>query len=278
MILIADSGATTTEWRLIGDSKNYTIRTEGLNPYYHTNASIIEVLKKNLIPKLSPLSISDIYFYGAGCDSQTKEDEVKKAIAACFDDINIQIYHDLLASARACCMHDPGIACIMGTGSNSCQYDGENITHHMPSLAFVLGDEGSAGYFGKKLINAYFRKEMPDELAAALEHGYNMDLDYIMDQVSENPQLSRFVASYAAFLSDRPEHPFIDTLLREGFENFITRIVKKYPGASALEISFIGTVAFVHQEMIKELLNENNMKTGRFIRSPMERLVEFHTT
>lgn len=277
MILIADSGATTTEWRLTGDSSNQTIRTEGLNPYYHTITSITEVLKTGLIPKLESLSISDIYFYGAGCDGPVKEAEMEKAIATCFKDVNIHVYHDLLASARACCMHEPGIACIIGTGSNSCEYDGEEITNHIPSLAFTLGDEASAGYFGKKLINAYFRKEIPEELSAALEHGYNMDLDYIMRQLSENAQISRFVASYAAFLSERPEHPFIQAMLREGFENFIIRIVKKYPGATSLKVNFIGTVAFMHQELIKTILQENNMEPGSFIRSPMERLVEFHT-
>ncbi len=276
--LIADSGATKTEWRITGNSSNKrTIQTEGLNPYYHTTDSIIKVLKDELIPKIESNSIKKIFFYGAGCDNSSKTKIVEKALHQCFNQSEINVYHDLLAAARACCMDEPGVACILGTGSNSCRYDGEKITEHIPSLAFILGDEGSAGYFGKKLINSYFRCELPDELAVELEQSHNMNLDYIMENLYKKSQFSRFIASYSSFLGVHKNHPFVEELLCKGFENFITRIVAKYSGVASLKVSFVGSVARAHQGLIEKILNENDLKVGRFIQNPTERLVEYHT-
>lgn len=275
-ILIADSGATKTEWRIETGSSSKTVQTEGLNPYYHTTASVKNILSKKLVPALTPGSIDHIYFYGAGCDSTKKKDIIKKALRVCFRHSKIDVFHDLLGAAHACCMREAGIACILGTGSNSCLYDGEKITEHIPSLAFILGDEGSAGYFGKKLINSYFRKELPDDLAAELERHHNMNLNYIMERLYEESQFSRFIASYAAFMGKHKNNSFVEEMLREGFENFIIRIVKKYSGAESLKVSFVGSVACAHQELIKNILDENNLQDGNFIQNPMDRLVEFH--
>jgi len=277
-ILIADSGATKTEWCLWVDGQTETYSTEGLNPYYHTTETIRDVLKTHLVGEVDENNIKEIHFYGAGCDSEDKNQIVHRAIKACFNDADINVYHDLLGAARACFFRKPGIACILGTGSNSCLYDGEKIIEHIPSLAFILGDEGSAGYFGKKLINSYFRFEIPDELKEDLEENYNMSLDYITWGLYDNPQKSRFVASYGAFLGKHKDHPFIRKMLHEGFENFITRIIMKYTDAKKYEVRFIGSVAFAHQEMIKQILNENDMKPGLFVQKPMQRLVEFHTS
>jgi N-acetylglucosamine kinase-like BadF-type ATPase len=178
--LIADSGATKTEWRLESDTKSETFFTEGLSPYYHTTDTISEVIDTHLKPDLGDQSIDRIFFYGAGCDSPERDAIVKKALHHHFSDADIEVNEDLLAAARACCGDEPGIACILGTGSNSCRYDGEKITEHIPPLAFILGDEASAGYFGKKLINSYFRREIPDELQNDLEENYKMSLSHIM--------------------------------------------------------------------------------------------------
>lgn len=276
--LIADSGATKTEWCLWDDGETEIYTTEGLNPYYHTTETIREVLNTHLLEKMDYEKVEGIYFYGAGCDSEDKNKIVHRAIEMGFPNAEIQVYHDLLGAARACFFREPGIACILGTGSNSCLYDGDKITEHIPSLAFILGDEGSAGYFGKKLINSYFRFEVPEELKGDLEENYNMSLDYITWGLYDNPQKSRFVASYGAFLGKHPDHPFIKEMLREGFNNFITRILMKYSNAKDNEVRFVGSVAYAHQDMIKEILIENDMKPGLFVRKPMQRLVEFHTT
>ena len=276
-ILIADSGATKTEWCVKSADESKIYKTEGLNPYYHTPQSIQDVVNHDLSPKIGETKISDIYFYGAGCDSEEKKQEVETALAHSFPDAAIHIYHDLLGAARACFFDEPGIACILGTGSNSCLYDGTEIIEHIPSLAFILGDEGSAGYFGKKLINKYYRFEIPDELREDLEKNYNMDLDYINEGVYDGTQKSRFIASYAAFLGEHEDHPLIREMLYEGFENFISRIVMKYTNASDYEVRFIGSVAYAHQDMIDGILAGHNMKPGRYIGKPMKRLIEYHS-
>lgn len=275
-ILIADSGATKTEWCLTGDAESQTVYTEGLNPYYHTTESIRDVVTNNLLPEIDA-EIEEIFFYGAGCDSEPKDEIVREALASVFPNASIHIFHDLLGAARACFLHEAGIACILGTGSNSCLYDGSEIVEHIPSLAFILGDEGSAGYFGKKLINKYFRYEIPEDLKEDLENNYNMSLDHITKGLYDGSQKSRFIASYGSFLGDHADHPFIKEMLYEGFENFISRIVLKYTNATDYEVRFIGSVAFAHQEMIKEILQKYDLKPGLFVRNPMERLVEFHT-
>jgi len=276
-ILIADSGATKTEWCVVGDNAQQTYFTEGLNPYYHTTESIREVVNHNLLPELDQ-AISKVYFYGAGCDSDAKNAIVNEALDSSFSDANIQVYHDLLGAARACFLREPGIACILGTGSNSCLYNGDEVVEHIPSLAFILGDEGSAGYFGKKLINKYFRFEIPVDLKDDLEANYNMSLDHITSGLYDGSQKSRFIASYGAFLGEHADHPFVKEMLYEGFENFISRIILKYSNATDYEVRFIGSVAFAHQEMIKDILEKHDLKPGLFVKNPMERLVEFHTT
>lgn len=275
-ILIADSGATKTEWCLKDDEGVQTIFTEGLNPYYHTKESITDVVKLNLLPELDQ-PVQEIYFYGAGCDSEEKNALVEKSLNSVFPDARIFVYHDLLGAARACFLRKPGIACILGTGSNSCLYDGTEIVEHIPSLAFILGDEGSAGYFGKKLINKYFRYELPDELRKDLEANYNMSLDHITKGLYDGEQKSRFIASYGAFLGEHEDHPFIRKMLYEGFENFISRILLKYTDATDYEVRFIGSVAFAHQDLIKEILGKYNLQAGMFVKNPMARLVEFHS-
>lgn len=276
-ILIADSGATKTEWRCIGSGRSKNITTEGLNPYYHTGASIHNVLGKSLKPGLDDKAIKQIFFYGAGCDSFDKKQKLKEILSESFPEATPHVYHDLLGAARACFLDEPGIACILGTGSNSCLYDGTEIVEHIPSLAFILGDEGSAGYFGKKLINSYFRFEVPEELKNDLEKKYNMSLDHITKGTYDKSQKSRFIASYASFLGEHTDHPFVQNMLREGFESFIIRIVMKYSDARNYEVRFTGSVAYSYQDLIKQILREQGMKSGLFIQKPMDRLVEFHT-
>lgn len=275
-MLIADSGATKTEWCFVQNDVSQTIITEGLNPYYHTIDSIKKVIEQDVVPEFNE-SVGELFFYGAGCDGEEKNNIVRDALGATFPTADIHVYHDLLGAARACFLREPGIACILGTGSNSCLYDGKEIFEHVPSLAFILGDEGSAGYFGKKLINKYFRYEIPDDLKEYLEKNYNMSLDHITRGLYEGDQKSRFIASYGSFLGEHPDHPFIKEMLREGFESFISRIILNYTNARDYEVRFIGSVAFAHQKMIREILEEYDLRPGRFIRNPMERLVEFHT-
>jgi N-acetylglucosamine kinase-like BadF-type ATPase len=276
--LIADSGATSTKWCvIISNEISEAYYTEGLNPYYHTAQSISNVINGELMPKVKGHQINQIHFYGAGCDTPEQNQKLFKPLHAAFPKAAIEVKHDLLGSARACFFNEPGIACILGTGSNSCLYDGKSVIEHIPSLSFILGDEGSAGYFGKKLLNSYFRYELPDELKEKLDSSYNMDLNYIISGVYEGQQISRFVASYARFLGDHQDHPFAKAMLREGFENFINRLLKNYTNFESYKVSFVGSVAFAHQELISEILEGEGFIPGSFFRNPLDRLIAFHT-
>jgi len=276
-ILIADSGATKTEWCLTKGNQTKKFHTEGLNPYYHTTDSITDIVERHLKAKLNDVTIEEIHFYGAGCDGGKKDQRIQKALKKIFPTAMVYVFHDLLGAARACFQHEAGIACILGTGSNSCLYDGTKIIEHIPSLAFILGDEGSAGYFGKKLINKYFRREVPGDLKEELEENHDMSLDHILKGVYDGSQKSRFIASYSSFLGKHADHPFVKEMLREGFENFITRIILKYSNANQYEVRFIGSVAFAHRKLITNILQEHGLKAGMFIRHPMKHLVKFHS-
>lgn len=276
-ILIADSGSTKAEWCLAGEGEHRNFETDGLNPYYHTAQSISDVLVHNLAKEIDSAAVETVWFYGAGCDGEDKNKTVEQALRSIFGNAAIHVHSDLTAAARACFFREAGIACILGTGSNSCLYDGEAVLEQIPSLGFILGDEGSAGWFGRKLINSYFRRELPDDLKSLLEEEHEMSLDRIMKGAYGGAQKSRFVASYASFLGRHNEHPFIRNMLEEGFEDFISRVVMKYTDATNREVRFIGSVAFEHQELIRDILNRHGMKPGLFFRKPMPRLVEYHT-
>jgi N-acetylglucosamine kinase-like BadF-type ATPase len=276
--LIADSGATSTKWCLKSESASDSIYTEGLNPYYHTNESISAVINDHLVPELKGMQVDEIFFYGAGCDAPDMNGTIYNSLQAAFPDADIEVKHDLLGSARACFFDEPGIAAILGTGSNSCLYDGQKIVEHIESLSFILGDEASAGYFGKKLINSYFRHELPADLEEKLESNYNMNLHHIVSTVYDGQQPSRFVASYARFLGEHQDHPFAQNMLREGFENFITRIIKTYTNASAHKVSFVGSVAAAYQDLISEMLVNEGLTPGAFYRNPLDRLIAYHTS
>lgn len=276
-LLVADSGSTKTDWAFISNNTFKQYKTEGLNPRYYSLDSIKRVVEEELQPKINSTPISHILFYGAGCDSKAKKNDIKGIFNTAFPSAKTEIFEDLMGAARASCLDKPGIACILGTGSNSCLYDGTQIVQQIPSLGFILGDEGSAGFFGKQLINRYYRDEIPNDLKSKLEQQYDMNIDKIFDGIYNHDQMSRFVASYSSFLGNHSDHPFVQDMLRDGFENFITRIVLKYRDARSYDINFVGSLGCAYQAMLKGLLAKHQLTSGVFIKSPMKRLVKFHT-
>lgn len=275
--LVADSGSTKTDWALISNHSVQRYQTEGLNPYFHSPNSIESVLKNDLKPTIKGQEVNHILFYGSGCDCEAKIRGMNNILNQVFPGAEANVHEDLLGAARACCFNEPGIVCILGTGSNSCRYDGTHIVQQIPSLGFILGDEGSAGYFGQKLINHYYRNEIPEDLACELEQYYDMNLDSISEGIYNNDQSSRFVASYSSFLGEHNDHHFVRQMLRDGFENFITRIVLQYQNARSYTVNFVGSLGCAYQGMLKELLAKHKLMPGVFIKSPIDRLIEFHS-
>lgn len=278
MILIADSGSSKTSWRLADNDSVYAFHTDGLNPYYKTIEQIQAIIKKDLIPNLpcKPGDVTYLYFYGAGCSVPAKCEEVKKALAGCFPAAGIDVEHDILEAARACCGHEKGIVCILGTGSNSCSYDGKNITEIIGGLGFILGDEGSGGHIGKTIVAAYLNREMPEDLRADFFNTYKMDRAAIDKRVYLEPNFNKFLASFSLFAEKHITHPFIQNLLKECFALFLDKHVCRYAGYQHTTVHFVGSVAYYYKDILIEVCHKRDIKTGKFILEPVEELVAFH--
>ncbi|MFV1883710.1 MAG: BadF/BadG/BcrA/BcrD ATPase family protein [Balneola sp.] len=276
-ILIADSGSTKTEWVLVNEKgeKKYCI-SDGLNPYFRTFGQLSEAIRGSVKKDFYDLQIDRVYFYGSGSGNESRKAILGNAIRENFAEAEINIESDLLGAAIACFGKEKGIACILGTGSNSCVYNGTKIEKGIPSLGFVLGDEGSGGYFGKRILNGYYYKTMPEDLRKAIEETSDMALEGILHKVYEEPQANRFVASFSKILGTYKDHPYIQEMVRKGFEAFADKQLAYFDESKWLGIGFVGSIASVYQNILVEVLSERNMRLSVVIRKPLERLIEFH--
>ena len=280
MLLIADSGSSKTGWRLINDKGVvFSFHTEGLNPYYKTIEQIKTVLNKDLITHLpyKAEDITHIYFYGAGCSVAIKCEEVKKALSECFTKAEVEVHHDILGAARACCGHDKGIVCILGTGSNSCYYDGNDTTQTIGGLGFILGDEGSGGHIGKSIVAAFLNKEMPEDLRTAFTNTYKMDRAAIDKKVYLEPNFNKFLGTFSMFAAEHISQPFIKNLLKECLDLFLVKHVCRYADYKNTTVHFVGSVAYYYKDILNELCKSRGITTGKFVLEPVEELVGFHT-
>jgi glucosamine kinase len=279
MQLIADSGSTKTSWRL-AKSKNDVQKasTIGYNPHYFTTENMEASLKVNLLPQLnvSAEEITEIYFYGAGCSSPTSNKVVEDAFKHIFTNAMIDVDHDLLGAARALCGKNAGIACILGTGSNSCLFDGVDITDNVTSLGFMLGDEGSGASLGRRLVKAYFYRDLPKDISDLFYATYKVDKDAIFHHVYKSALPSRYMAQFSKFLSQNIEHPVIYDLVKAEMNSFVDTQISKYQGINELPIHLLGSVAFYFKAIIETIFNERGYTLGRIIREPIETLVDYH--
>ena len=276
-ILIADSGSTKTEWVLVNKESKEFFKSDGLNPYFRTHGQLSEAIKNGVKVGLKHSRIDQIYFYGSGSGNASRKAILQNAIRENFPESEINIESDMLGAAIACFGNKEGVACILGTGSNSCIYDGKEIVKSIPSLGFVFGDEGSGGYFGKRILNAYYYKTMPEDLRDALEETSDMSLEHVLHKIYEEPQANRFVASFSKLLGDYRDHPFIQELVRKGFEAFADKQLGYFEESKQKEIGFVGSIASVYKEILEDVLSKKGMKLGVVVRKPLERLVDFHT-
>jgi N-acetylglucosamine kinase-like BadF-type ATPase len=276
MILIADSGSTKTDWRLIGDNgEEKEIHTAGINPQYLNASQVYSIVSAGILPQLQQAP-AVIYYYGAGCSSADRNRVVEEALHRAFPDSAVHVDHDLIAAARALCGHEPGIACILGTGSNSCQYDGEKITDNIPSLGFLMGDEGSGAYLGKMLIRAYLYRELPYTLIHALKHQYNLSKEVVLDSVYNAEMPGTYLATFARFIKEHQAHPVMHDLIFRNFEIFFRRHLSKYEGFNMLPISFVGSIAFHFSDVLREVAAKFNTRVGSILQSPSQSLIRYH--
>lgn len=276
MKLIADSGATKTDWCIGENQSDYRIiHTQGINPFHQSREHIGKVLKEELLPQLEKQEeISHIYFYGAGCTPE-KSLILKDELQALFKQADIQVESDLLGAARSLCGKEPGIACILGTGSNSCQYDGEKIVANISPLGYILGDEGSGAVLGKRLVGDCLKHQLPESICHAFLQETGLTPAEIIDKVYRQPQANRFLASLTPFLSDHREAPEIHELLLSCFSDFFKRNVMQYAYEGA-KVHFTGSIAWYFHEEVKEAAETLGIETGKFIQSPIHGLIEYH--
>lgn len=276
-LLIADSGSTKTEWVLVNEKggKDF-FSSDGLNPYFRTFGQLSEAIREGVKKELKSVSVDKIYFYGSGSGNQSRKAILGNAIRENFNEAEISIESDLLGAAIACFGREKGIACILGTGSNSCVYNGKEIEKGIPSLGFVLGDEGSGGYFGKRILNGYYYKTMPEDLRKAIEETSDMALEGILHKVYEEPQANRFVASFSKILGTYKDHSYIQEMVRKGFGAFADKQLAYFEESRSMDIGFVGSIAAVYEEILNEVLSERGMKLKTVIRKPLEQLVDYH--
>jgi N-acetylglucosamine kinase-like BadF-type ATPase len=276
MILIADSGSTKTSW-CVADSENTKdfYSTNGINPFFRTTEDIVAELKNDLVPKING-KITAVYFYGAGVVNDEKAGVIKNALSRLFPGAALEVESDLLAAARATLGKKSGIACILGTGSNSCLYDGDKITAHVPPLGFILGDEGSGAYLGRKLVGDYLKGIMPDELSAKFNEKFPFQYADFLNSVYKEEKPNRFLAGFVPFLKENIENDYCDQLVRNAFGEFIDRNVSQYEGYKQNPVCFVGSVAFHFQEQLLKVLVEKNCTPGTVIKEPLLNLLHYH--
>ncbi len=278
MILIADGGSTKSNWCLIDKKldQNIYFNTEGYNPYFIDTASIIESLQNSIPEDLNKMAIDHVYYYGAGCSTQEKNEIVNKAMAFVFPNAEIYIGHDLLAAARALLGKSPGFAAILGTGTNTCLYDGNDITLNIDSLGHYLGDEGSGSYIGKRLLRDYMRKLLPEALHNNFVEEFGLTNEDILDTIYNKPLPNRFLASFAKFVYDNNNLKYCRDIVKEGFNAFFNNLVCNYPDYQKYSFNCIGSVGYNFRDVLQEVAKNNGMAVGKIIRSPIDDLVNYH--
>lgn len=281
MFLIADSGSTKTDWCLCNKGTSILrIQTQGINPYHQTEEAIEQVLFDELLPQLTESSnISkslQVIFYGAGCANESACNRVKEAIHKVLGVTDITIHSDLLGAARALCGHDEGIACVLGTGSNSCLYNGKEIIANIPPLGYILGDEGSSAVLGRRLVGDCLKKQLPEALRDEFLTEYELTQEIILEKVYRQPLANRFLASLTPFLSKHRDVPEVHKILVESFVDFFVRNVKQYR-RPWLPIHFVGSIANAFNSEVKEAAESLGMELGTIMQSPMEGLIKYHS-
>jgi len=278
VMLIADSGSTKTHWCLVQQGKVVSeITTDGINPFYQTDMEIIALIDNQLIPKLDNLDIDRIYFYGAGCSFPDKKILVIRALVRFFANSIIEIQSDLMGAARGLFQHEKGIACILGTGSNSCLYDGKEITENVSPLGYILGDEGSGAVLGKLLVADCLKNQLPEELKQKFLDRYELTPEIILENVYKKPFPNRFLAQFTPFLLENIEEPSIFNLIFDSFDAFFARNVLQY-SLEDMPVGFIGSVAHYFRDTLEIVASERRIEISEIVQSPMEGLVRFHTT
>ena len=274
--LIADSGSTKTEWCLLEGKKKINVNTQGISPYFLTGSQVKEIIITELLPKLKKTVPAEIYFYGTGCSNPGNVKMIRQAIQAVFPKAMVKVDHDLTGAAKALCGNEKGIACILGTGSNSCYFNGKKIVKNSPGLGYVLGDEGSGTYLGRKVLQYYLYNTFDPDLMDRFNAKYQTNITEILDHVYKKPLPHRYLAGFAGFLAENRGHFMIENILEDGFNDFFFNHIYKYRESWTLPIHFVGSIAYGFRDILKEMCLSYELQLGKVLKNPMEGLIKYH--
>lgn len=278
MILLADSGSTKTDWCIAeNNSILKRISTRGTNPFFQTPDEIEREIASELVPATAGFPIDKIFFYGAGCAFPEKNEIIRAALAVHYPSATIEINSDMLAAARALCQRSAGIACILGTGSNSCYYDGKQICNNVSPLGFILGDEGSGAVLGRRLVGDCLKNQLPPSLKEKFLARFDLTPATILERVYKRPFPNRFLASLSPFIAENIQIPEIRRIVSEGFTDFFRRNVMQYDRYTELPIHFTGSIAHYYRSVLEECAEQLKLRIGVILQAPMEGLVAYHS-
>ncbi len=278
MILIADSGSTKTDWVLIGNDGQVVgeVTTAGMNPFHQTNEELVSILKGMSLTNAYEEEKISLFFYGSGCTPE-QIPRLRELLSQNLPNIWVcDVYSDLMGAAHALCGHQEGIACILGTGANSCLYDGKQIMQNTPALGYILGDEGSGAVLGRKFINALYKGRLPQGLREAFEQKTGLTMSAVIQRVYREPQANRFLASLSLFIGKHQDVPEVRQLVVENFREFLRHNVKPY-GRPELPIGFVGSMAYHYESELREAAQLEGFVVGTVVKSPMSGLIRFHS-
>lgn len=276
MILIADAGATSIDWRLIQQNGQVAqAKSKGYNAFQQSEEDLRASIK-DAMEQLAQPEVNSVYFYGAGISSDENKSKTEKVLISEVSAVEFFIEHDLLAAARALLLDKPGIACILGTGTNSCYYDGNNIIKIVPSLGFALGDEGSGASLGRNVIKSYLRGDMPDDLSKLFAKRYNLEEKDVLKNIYQGSTPSQYLASFAKFCFHHKRHPYIYQLIYDEFKNFFENILMKYEKSKKSPVAFNGSIAFYYSDILRQVGNDSGVAISTIMESPIAGLTLYH--
>jgi len=275
--LIADSGSTKAEWCVINGDKKKIFVTQGMSPYFISGEQMQDILVKELKPNIKKIHIDEIFYYGTGCSNPHNVKMVRTVIKNVFPDAKIEIDHDLAAAAKGLCGREKGIVGILGTGSNSCYYNGKKIIKNSPGLGYILGDEGSGAYLGKKVIQYYLYDIFDDDLRSRFDARFVTNSVEILNTIYKQSLPNRYMASFAIFLAENRGHYMIENIIEDGLNDFFFYHINKYRESWTLPIHFVGSVAFGFKDVLANLCNSYQLQPGKVLKDPLQGLIEYHS-
>jgi N-acetylglucosamine kinase-like BadF-type ATPase len=275
MIIVADSGSSKTDWMVYSPTEIQSFSTQGINPYFLNAHDIVKILSKNKGLGIIAEQVKEVYFFGSGCSSPDKHEIVSNGLSSFFTKAFVSVDHDLIGSAYATCGNKEGLTCILGTGSNISYYDGVNVHNGKHGLGYVLGDEGSGTFFGRKVLVSYLYETMPEDLRKFFAENFAVTKDIVIENIYQKPFPNSYLATFSRFMIAHKSHPFIQQMLKDGFQEFVDTNIKDYKMYKTITCNFVGSIAFYYQDELREVCAKNQIKVGKILQKPIEGIFDY---